>query len=683
MSAAVRGAALILAAWAVLALPVAAQEEPEPADAGGGPAAAPAMPAPPPGPSDAAPAVAEAVEDAPLLTIARDAEGDVTLEGVASGSEAEAGMLAEARRIAGGAVVASHLVIAADALPDGWDARVGEAFVALEEMVSGTASIAPDRLAFEGIAADSPAREAALAALADDRWRASIGIQLDLADPYVFRAEKTDGGLTYSSHAPDEATAAALDSIIDQVAGTGAEGEIRLARGMPGEDWPLLVRAGLVALTTAERGELTIEDREVALTAEVADTGANSRLAEQLGTGWQVDLTIVDPSPAPRLVLTLGPGGLKAEGRLPEALGTEPLTDMLEPLDVSGGLTADAYGAAGLWRAAIDALAIAVPRMREGTIEVADGLARFEGALKEGFSAPDLLGALRATLGPGWQIEVDVGEAPPPSQLEIVRTPDGFDVDGILPDGVEPDALFAGLGTSDTSDLSAGGEGDRWAWRRQLREAARALHVFESGGARIEGSTIRLSGTLQPGYSAADVTEWLEPRLDEGWELVVEAEDRPGRQGDRRAALGREGEEVLRYGHWVPVHDFPVSIDRCDAMLAEEGGGRRITFVPGSSDISAGQGRLLDRLAGVIRRCVTKAELMLEVQGHTDDRGEAEENLLLSEARAIEVVLQLTERGVPAGSLDPVGYGESRPIADNETEAGRARNRRISFAWSE
>ncbi len=140
---------------------------------------------------------------------------------------------------------------------------------------------------------------------------------------------------------------------------------------------------------------------------------------------------------------------------------------------------------------------------------------------------------------------------------------------------------------------------------------------------------------------------------------------------------------MLRYGHWIPVHDFPVSADRCDAMLTEAGGGRRLTFVPGSSDISAGQERLLDRMAGVIRRCVADGALELEVQGHTDDRGETEANLLLSEARAIEVVLQLTERGVPTAGLEPVGYGESRPIADNETEQGRARNRRISFAWSE
>lgn len=67
------------------------------------------------------------------------------------------------------------------------------------------------------------------------------------------------------------------------------------------------------------------------------------------------------------------------------------------------------------------------------------------------------------------------------------------------------------------------------------------------------------------------------------------------------------------------------------------------------------------------------------VEGHTDSRGTDAYNLALSRRRAEAVRAYLVHRGAPAGSLRAVGFGESRPVADNATEAGRARNRRVEL----
>ncbi|MEM6770670.1 MAG: OmpA family protein [Bacteroidota bacterium] len=65
--------------------------------------------------------------------------------------------------------------------------------------------------------------------------------------------------------------------------------------------------------------------------------------------------------------------------------------------------------------------------------------------------------------------------------------------------------------------------------------------------------------------------------------------------------------------------------------------------------------------------------------GHTDDVGEEADNQHLSEERARAVSTYLEQQGVAAERITTVGYGESRPVASNETEEGRAENRRTTF----
>ncbi len=71
------------------------------------------------------------------------------------------------------------------------------------------------------------------------------------------------------------------------------------------------------------------------------------------------------------------------------------------------------------------------------------------------------------------------------------------------------------------------------------------------------------------------------------------------------------------------------------------------------------------------------------VEGHTDDEGDAEDNLALSQQRAEAVVAYLVTGGIEPDRLTAIGYGEERPIADNVTDEGRAQNQRIEFVIEE
>jgi outer membrane protein OmpA-like peptidoglycan-associated protein len=72
--------------------------------------------------------------------------------------------------------------------------------------------------------------------------------------------------------------------------------------------------------------------------------------------------------------------------------------------------------------------------------------------------------------------------------------------------------------------------------------------------------------------------------------------------------------------------------------------------------------------------------LKLRVEGHTDNQGAAAANQALSDKRAQAVVAWLTAHGVTASRLVAKGYGASKPVADNTTEDGRAKNRRVELA---
>lgn len=84
----------------------------------------------------------------------------------------------------------------------------------------------------------------------------------------------------------------------------------------------------------------------------------------------------------------------------------------------------------------------------------------------------------------------------------------------------------------------------------------------------------------------------------------------------------------------------------------------------------------LEHLIGFLNE---NPRMKIEIAGHTDDRGSEEYNEKLSNARAKSVVDYLIKRGVSEYRLRYRGYGKSRPIESNKTEAGRAKNRRVEF----
>ncbi|MCA0238303.1 MAG: OmpA family protein [Bacteroidetes bacterium] len=103
---------------------------------------------------------------------------------------------------------------------------------------------------------------------------------------------------------------------------------------------------------------------------------------------------------------------------------------------------------------------------------------------------------------------------------------------------------------------------------------------------------------------------------------------------------------------------------------------KHVNFETGSSALTADSRYELDNL---VTAMTTYPSLVIEVAGHTDNVGDPAANLTLSGQRAASVAKYLTDRGIPASRLRPRGYGDTKPVAENDTEENRAKNRRTEF----
>ncbi len=102
---------------------------------------------------------------------------------------------------------------------------------------------------------------------------------------------------------------------------------------------------------------------------------------------------------------------------------------------------------------------------------------------------------------------------------------------------------------------------------------------------------------------------------------------------------------------------------------------RRISFEMGTAELTEDSRATLDELADLLR----SRGLSLRVEGHTDASGDAAANLQLSRLRAESVVAYLSSVGLEHNRMEPVGLGDTRPIADNRSPEGRQQNRRVEF----
>jgi len=137
-----------------------------------------------------------------------------------------------------------------------------------------------------------------------------------------------------------------------------------------------------------------------------------------------------------------------------------------------------------------------------------------------------------------------------------------------------------------------------------------------------------------------------------------------------------DGDGVLNELDKCPGTPPSFKVDVIGCMVEQTVALQNVNFEFGSDELTAGAKTLLDGIAGSL---LAQTSVKVLVTGHTDALGPQSYNLQLSQRRAKAVLAYLSGKGVEAARLSAEGEGEFSPIATNDTEEGRAQNRRVEF----
>ncbi|WP_444454147.1 OmpA family protein [Rhodobacter capsulatus] len=191
-------------------------------------------------------------------------------------------------------------------------------------------------------------------------------------------------------------------------------------------------------------------------------------------------------------------------------------------------------------------------------------------------------------------------------------------------------------------------------WPLRTLTALEALRLMHDGTVTVTPDVIRLSGVTGDRQASDKAAGLFARRLGEAAPIALSV------KYDRRLDAT------------LSLPDGNECVARLNGVLAKQ----KLSFEPSAARIKAEDLDQLDALAKAMAQC---QDYRMEVSGHTDSQGSEEGNRKLSQARAEAVIAALGGRGVQTRNLTPKGYGETQPIADNDTDKGREANRRIEF----
>ncbi len=177
-----------------------------------------------------------------------------------------------------------------------------------------------------------------------------------------------------------------------------------------------------------------------------------------------------------------------------------------------------------------------------------------------------------------------------------------------------------------------------------------ALSRLSTGTLVVTDREVKLSGDALYDAAEAQIRVGLAKDFPQGWQVKADISVKP-------AAA-------------------PVDSSVCQQLFLDLLAKGKIRFESGRATIDPDSAGLLDRLIETALRCPTAN---IEIAGHTDTDGEDAFNQTLSEKRAQAVTDYLVKAGLPADRFTAIGYGSSQPVASNDTDEGKAQNRRIDF----
>lgn len=375
---------------------------------------------------------------------------------------------------------------------------------------------------------------------------------------------------------------------------------------------------------------------------------------------------------------------LAASGNVPSEKARADLSLLIGP---DADALALASGAPEGWTDIARAAIAALGPLDFGRAELTNGHLRLVGQARTPSEAGRARAAL-ATLAKGTASDelslLDDG-TPPVWTVEYTAA-GGAVLSGKLPFGLTPDEVAAALGLKGIDNRARAAMIGPKSGVGPLPQLASWLAGLETLKATVSPEGADIVVGMGRGTDLDLVSEAMAADLSRaGGKITLRVEEigPDAADGSHRTNAATGQEEMVSGGFWLPIARITPSVEACGKAVNAILGQAPIGFLSGSDRLDAHARQVINRVAAVVLPCARDGNLHALLGGHTDTTGDALLNLGLSQRRATAVRLALIARGVPGGALRAQGFGDQRPIATNDSDEGRAANRRTTIEWSQ
>ena len=295
-----------------------------------------------------------------------------------------------------------------------------------------------------------------------------------------------------------------------------------------------------------------------------------------------------------------------------------------------------------------------IGKLKDGKITISDDKVSLSGMARD-LGGREAIAAALKNLPEGFSVAANDVKAPP-YIFQAYKDPVAvtLTLSGYVPDNAVHAAIAAAAArkffSENVVDNLKASVGAPSGFAGAVVPALGALSRLSTGTLVVSDREVKLSGDALYDAAANQIRNGLAKEFPQGFQLKADISVKPP--------------------------SAPVDATVCQQLFSELLTKGRIRFESGRADIVADSAGLLDRLIETALRC---PNVNIEIAGHTDADGDDVFNKALSEKRAQAVADYLVKAGLPADRFTAVGYGSAQPVAANDTDEGKAQNRRIEF----
>ena len=639
---------------------------------------------------------------APYVWSAQKAEnGAITLEGFMPSAEARDAVAARAAELNPGAEIDNRIRIASGN-PDGFAAAADFGLGYLPRVQTGSVSLSDLDMSVAGLALDSDAFDGAHAAdeTAPDNVAVTNTITAPAVTPYVWSATKAgDATITLEGFAPSFAARAELEQ---QAAASNPGSQIvnnlKIATG-EAEGFQPLAAFGLGQLADFDTGMASISDNNYTVSGIASDQAAFDRATAAVastlpGSGVLASASITPPANdgSYSVSATRTDDVIVLEGVVPSEKDRAEIvaaTNALGNVNVVDRMTLASGSPDGIdWGNAVGSVFGSLEGIGNGTVTVRDTVASIDADARDtaGYDAANAAwsGDLAQGLEKG-SVDIRLPRVSP-YVWRADKSEGGVTLTGNAPSDDVADKLAADAGSIFGSDAQISSSLNRALGEPVGFEAAAnvgmtLLERLENGYAEIVDNTLTVSGVARSPSIKTAVEQAVVASVPPGFTGVPQITVPPAAAQGELLTLG--GALNLPEPEPAPEPEpepepavAVIEPAACQLELDETLKSGQIRFATNEAVIEEESFALLDRLAEIVASC---PDATVRIEGHTDADGSEAYNQRLSERRAVAVFNYLVVAGISSSRMDAEGFGETRPIAPNNTAEGKAQNRRIQF----